>query len=87
MIEPGKRYYFLLHAYHHFLGEVAEVTGRRSCVLRDVRRVQSCRRGWTAFFRDGAGADTDVSAWPDGTEIEGWLAAAPWPHPIPEAPR
>ena len=84
MIEVGKRYYFMAHAYHHFLGEVVEITGRKECVLKNVIRVQSCSRGWTEFFRDGCKKDTTYTVWPDGTEISGWFAAIPWKHPIPK---
>lgn len=83
MIEVGKRYYFVVHAYHHFLGEVAEITGKKECVLRNVVRVQSCQRGWTEFFRDGCCDDTNYTAWPDGTEVDNWMVAVPWPHAIP----
>ena len=84
MIEVGKRYYFMVHAYHHFLGEVVEITGRKECVLKNVIRVQSCSRGWTEFFRDGCKKDTTYTIWPDGYEITGWFGCAPWKHPIPK---
>ena len=83
MIELGKSYYFLTHAYHHFLGTVTEVTGRKECVLSNVRRIQSCTRNWTRFFANGARKDTNFTTWPDGTEITGWFVCAPWKHPIP----
>jgi hypothetical protein len=84
MIQVGKRYYFMVHAYHHFIGEVVKITGRKSCILKDVRRIQSCMRGWTEFFKDGAKNDTSCTIFPDGTFIDGWFAALPWNHPIPE---
>ena len=80
----GKTYYLITHAYHHFLAEVVEVTGKREADCTRVVRVHSCRRDWTLFFRDGCGGDTVFYHFPDGSLT--WLAAFEWPHPIPEAP-
>ena len=82
MVEVGKRYYFLVHAYHHFLGEVVEITGKRECVIRNVVRVQSCQRPWTEFFAEGCKKDTSYTFWPDGVSIS-YMAAVPWEHEIP----
>ena len=84
MVETGKRYYFFVHAYHHFLGEVVEVIGRKEVVLRNVVRVHSCKRGWRDFFRDGCKDDTIYAAFPDGTSVSGWMVAVPWLHEIPK---
>jgi hypothetical protein len=87
-IKEGQTYYFLLHAYHHFIGTVVEITGKKECVIKNVRRVQSSQRGWTDFFAQGAGSgnETVTTTWPDGMEISGWFAAVPWNHPIPGDP-
>ncbi len=82
-IESGKKFYFMTHAYHHILGEVVEVTGRLSAVLRNVVRVQSCARDWSSFFAEGCKQDTTLTYWPDGTEVNGWFIAVPWNHAIP----
>ncbi len=82
-MEVGKRYYFIAHAYHHFIGEVVEILGVKRVVLNNVVRVQSCRRGWTEFFRDGMKEDTTYTVWTDGHELPDWISATPWPHPIP----
>ena len=83
MIEVGKKYYFMCHAYHHFIGEVVKITGKKEAVLKNVIRVYSCSRGWTEFFRDGAANDTVFTEWPDGTSLNDWFAVTPWNHPIP----
>lgn len=83
-MNPGDRFYFMTHAYHHFLAEVVEVMGPTRVRVTSVIRVQSCRRGWTEFFRDGCKQDTFYTEFPDG-EINGWFAKWDWRHPIPKA--
>lgn len=83
-VEVGKRYYIMQHAYHHFLGEVTEILGKNSLVLKNVRRIYSCQRGWTEFFRDGCGDDTIYTIFPDGYEIHNYMSAAPWKNSIPK---
>jgi hypothetical protein len=89
-IEIGKLYYFIVHAYHPFIGEVGEIVGRREVQLvqhkHGIIRVQGCQRGWTEFFRDGLKADSNFSWWPDGLVLSGWFVAAPWNHPVPLPP-
>jgi hypothetical protein len=80
----GDKFYFMTHAYHHFLGEIADMPMPKTVILKDVVRVQSCARGWTEFFRDGAKNDTTMTHWPDGTEVCGWFTAVPWVHDIPK---
>jgi hypothetical protein len=86
-MEVGKRYYFIAHAYHHFLGEVVEITGQRSAILNNVIRVQSCKRGWTEFFRNGilSKEDTVYTVWPDGHETGPCISITPWHHDIPRS--
>ena len=84
-IEIGKTYYFMPHAYHHWIGELVEILGGNRFVLNNVRRIQSCRRGWSEFFRDGAGTDTTYTTWPDGFVVDGSFGIAPWNHKIPVA--
>ncbi len=80
-MKVGDRVYILLHAYHHLVGEVAEVLGYRSVRLTNVAWIYSCQRDWTAFFRDGPGNDTVYHSWPDG-EVHDYLAAFDWKHPL-----
>lgn len=89
MIQVGDKVYLFSHAYHHIVGEVVEVLGVRGkhVELKDVRRVQSCSRGWTEFFAQGFLGDTTYTVWPDGTEVDGWFIKVPWNHPIPGAPK
>ena len=84
MIEVGKCYYFICHAYHHFLGEVVEITGKKECIIKNVRKIHSCSRNWTKFFKEGAKEDTKFDTLPDGVEISGWCTAIPWNHKIPQ---
>lgn len=86
-MEVGKRYYFVEHAYYHYLGEVVEITGPRSAVLRNVVRLHSCSRGFTEFFRDGIMQDTEYTVWPDGHETCDCINITPWNHDIPTTPR
>jgi hypothetical protein len=89
-VEVGKRYYLLVHAYHHLIAEIVAITGKREADVRRVIRVQSCTRGWTDFFRDGLNprggskSDTVYTHFPDGN-IQ-WFAAFEWNHDIPELP-
>lgn len=83
-VKVGDVRYFILHSYYHYIGEVVEVTGRNSCVLKNVVRVHSCGRDFTEFFRDGFLEDTVYTHWPDNTPIVGWLIAPSWHHSIPK---
>ncbi len=82
LIVPGKTYYVIHHVYHHFLGELVEITGKREGDFRHVVRVHSCARGWEEFFRDGCLSDTTLMHFTDGNMS--WQSIFLWPHPIPE---
>jgi hypothetical protein len=84
-VEIGKKYYFFTHAYHHFIAEVAEVTGKKEVVINNVVRIQSCPRPWTDFWAKGMMQDTVYEVFPDGGEICGWFAVFPWLHDIPRS--
>ena len=84
-MKVGESYYFIVHAYHHFIAEVAEILGTQRVVTKNKIRVYSCRRGWTEFFRDGLKDDTTYTHFPDGGEFT-YLTADPWKHPIPKRP-
>jgi hypothetical protein len=87
-MEPGQAYYFIVHAYHHFIGVVREVQGPNRVIIDKVIRVQSCRRGWTEFFRDGINkGDTTLTYWPDGTRLSGDIVTVPWNHPTSQYER
>lgn len=82
MLEVGKKYYIIAHAYHHYLAEVVEVTPRQ-LKLGKCAKIHSCKRSWTEFFRDGAKDDTNFDTLPEGKILNSWLDAQPWPHAIP----
>lgn len=82
-IEVGKRYYFIVHAYHHVIATVTAVTGKRECDMTDVRWIYSCARNWTQFFRDGALNDTVCHIFPPGHNVS-FTASFEWPHSLPE---
>lgn len=83
MLEVGKKYYIIAHAYYHVVGEVVELTPR-GVKLKNVAQVHSCRRRWTEFLKKGFADDTDYDIWPDGTIIPiVSLPAIPWDHEIP----
>lgn len=77
----GKNYYVIVHAYHHVICTVAAMLGPQRGVCRNVRWIYRCQRGWTEFFRDGAGNDTTFHKFPDG-ELS-WIGIFDWPHAIP----
>ena len=82
-MQVGEKYYFIVHAYHHFIGEVVEILGTQRVKVINCIRVQSCGRGWTEFFEDGCKNDTTYTHWPDGKEFT-YIDATPWNHPIPK---
>lgn len=87
MIEIGKSYYFIAHAYHHYVGKVIDASPRWAKVNNCVK-IMSDSRGWEAFFREGIqpGA-TNLQHCPDGTLIPiGNMPIHPWHHPIPKPP-
>lgn len=79
----GDKYYFVNHAYHHYIGEVIEILGVKHCKLINVVKIHSCRRNWTQFFADGMRDDTQYDVIPDGHEINGYINLTPWHHDIP----
>jgi hypothetical protein len=81
-IEVGKRCYAKIHAYRHYVFEVAAVLGQRHVEAVNVVRVQSSPRRWTEFFRDGFGPGDVYEHFPNG-ELSGWFAIFEWDHEIP----
>lgn len=89
MVEVGKSYYFMEHAYHHYIGRVVAITGKREVDIegdgpgKPVVKVHSCKRGWTEFFRDGMKKDTSYDLLPGPKSIT-YFDATPWNHEIPD---
>lgn len=81
-VEAGKKYYIILHAYHHILCEIVEMLGPQRARVKNVWWIYSCRRGWTEFFRDRCGTDTNYREFPDG-EVSWTIGAFDWEHEIP----
>ena len=85
-MQPGKVYYFIVHAYHHFIARLDEITGPQKGRVSHVYKIHSSTRGWTEFFEEGAGkagsGTTNFMKFPPG-EIT-WMAAFDWNHPYPE---
>jgi hypothetical protein len=84
MIEQGKKYYFIVHAYYHYIAEVATINGKKSIISGRCVQVHSCRRSWTQLFKDGASDDTQFDELPNGTPIDNWIMAIPWHHNVPK---
>lgn len=80
-VQVGKRYYFIIHAYHHVIADVVEITGKREVVTGPNYWIYSCKRDWTLFFKDGAKEDTVFRIFPPG-EFE-YIAAFVWEHDFP----
>ena len=68
-MEVGKKFYIIAHAYWHVIGEVVEVVGPKTVVLRNVVYVYSSRKNWTEFFKKGIGTGDTYDIWPDGTTV------------------
>lgn len=84
-VEKGKTYYFIAHAYWHFIGEVTEILGVRRVACRRVIQVHSCQRDWTRFFREGVKkSDTKFDVIGETPDM-GYIVAHAWNHPIPES--
>ncbi len=81
-MREGELWYVVVHAYYHFLIEVAEANPSSVKCKRCVQ-VHSCGRGWTSFFADGCKSDTRMDHWPEGTILEAPFIKSPWPHEIP----
>lgn len=86
MLQVGLKYYVMVHAYHHFVVEIAEVLGPMRAKFGRRERVQSCRRGWTEFFRDGPKDDTEFTIWPEGG-VATFFDVSPWHHDFPSDAR
>jgi hypothetical protein len=86
MAAPGDKLYVVAHAYHHYLIEVVEVLGPRRVRAKNVVKIHSCRRGWTDFFKDGCGSDTEMMFFPDSNNFE-YLFEFNWNHAIPKHPK
>lgn len=83
-LQTNKPYYFMCHAYHHFVGVLKKTNGKRMGYVTKLVRIQSCKRGWDKFFEEGMMSDTKYARFPDG-ELT-WFAAFEWNHPLPEGP-
>lgn len=81
-VEVGKKYYIMIHAYHHILCEIVQMLGPQRAEVKNVRWVASCRRGWEDFFKDGCEKDTVLYKFPDG-EVSWTIGAFIWEHEIP----
>ena len=81
-MEVGKKFYIIAHAYWHVIGEVVEVVGPKTVVLRNVVYVYSSRKNWTEFFKKGIGTGDTYDIWPDGTTVTA-IIHIPWEHEIP----
>ena len=84
MIEVGKKYFFLAHAYHHYIGEVVEVSPRWAKVKNCVK-VMGDSRGWEKALFGGYSREMSIQHCPDGTLIPiGTMPIHPWNHEIPK---
>ncbi len=79
MMNINEAYYVMSHVYHHYLGEVVDVTPRL-VTLKNVVRVHSCKRGWEDLFIQGLLDDTTCQRFPDGTTVPYDLGYFPWKH-------
>ena len=84
MVEVGKKYYFLSHAYHHYLGEVVEVSPRWVKV-KNCCKVLTDPRGWEACLFEGYKPGMRIQFVPDGTLLPvGHMPIHPWNHELPK---
>lgn len=78
--EVGKAYYFMSHAYHHYIGVVMEVSPKK-VMIKNAIKVHGCARNWQQFFQEGLGNDTNYHRIPDGSVVPWELGFFPWKHP------
>ncbi len=81
-VQVGKTYYVMTHAYHHFIGVLQEITGKREGWFTDVVKVHGSNRGWTQFFEKGPTNEDNIMRFPDGSLS--WFAIFEWNHPTPK---
>lgn len=86
MVEIGKCYYFVAHAYYHYIAEVTEIIGVRRVATRNTIQLHSCPRGWSEFLRNGCQTDTNYSVIGEIAEVS-FIIAIPWKHDVPTEPR
>lgn len=83
-VEPGRYYYVICHAYHHFIGKLEEITGKREGTFSDVHWIYSSQLSWTDFFAKGfTKANSKYHKFPDGNYP--WTCGIfAWNHPLPK---
>jgi hypothetical protein len=80
-VTPGKKYFFITHAYYHFVAKVVQITGKREADIENVVRVQPTNRDWEDFFKNGFREPNEYKKFPDGGIT--WIDYFEWNHPIP----
>ena len=84
MLKVGSAYYFIAHAYHHYIGTVAEVSPRWAKLVNCVK-VMGDSRGWEKLLFRGFGKETSYQHVPDGTLVPlGAMPAHPFDHDVPK---
>lgn len=83
-IKVGDRVYLIVHAYHHYIGEVVEILGVRRVALGNASKIHSCNRGWEEFFLEGIGDDTRYD-YVGGMPDLAYMIAHEWNHDLPGA--
>ena len=79
MVEIGKSYYFIQHAYYHIVGEVTEIIGVRRVALKNAVKIHSCKRNWTEFLKDGFKKDTQFDVIGNIADTS-YISAYEWNH-------
>lgn len=85
VLEIGKAYYLVAHAYYHFIGIVTEVYGPNRVKLGRCVRVLASTYGrdWQKFFEAGCHRpETEYSVLPEGKVVI-FFDATPWHHEVP----
>ena len=85
MIEVGKSYYFIVHAYHHYIGTVEKELGVQRVSLKNCIKIYSCDRDWESFFRDGCRKDDTRYDFVGNKPDVRFFDCFEWNHPIPGA--
>lgn len=81
IVQVGKRYYVVIHAYHHIIGTLQTITGKREGDFVDVVWVYKSDQHWDDFFEKPDWSRTTYRLWPNGNTS--WIAAFEFPHDIP----
>ncbi len=80
--EVGRRYYFIIHAYHHIVADVVKILGTRHVLVKNCHWIYRSELGWDEFFKQGfTKENTTYREFPDGDFV--YIAKFEFDHKFP----